>query len=145
MTSADVLAAILAARNNPANAAFFKTSASNYLGSPSLGLTTGQLQQVESTGTVNVLAGGVLYNVQPSTGSQPFTYTPVSTSPQTAPVVTNTPTPTATTVPSNTGSTSTGRNISSTLSQGLSQIQNYIGPVGIAIAIGLGLILVLKK
>ncbi|MDE1871789.1 MAG: hypothetical protein KGI06_06145 [Candidatus Micrarchaeota archaeon] len=145
MTSADVLNAILAARSNPANASFFASNPSNYLGGMKNALTTGQLQAVTATGTVNVLAGGIAYHVTPGTGSQPFNYTPVGYDPNYYANLPSPPTPTNTLVPSNTSSPGTGRNLTSSISDGLNQVKGILGPVGILIGIGLFAFVVLKK
>ena len=146
MTTADVLNAILAARTNPANASFFASNASNYLGGMANPLTTGQLQAVAATGTVNVLAGGIAYHVTPGTGSTPFNYTPIGYDPSYYANKPNpTPTPTNTLVPSNTSNPGSGRNLTSSISDGLNQVKDILGPTGILIGIGLFAFLVLKK
>lgn len=148
MTSADVLAAILAVRNNPANAAYFATAPSNYLGGMKNALTTGQLQQVVGTGTVNVLAGGNLYHVTPGTGANPFNYTLISNNPGPVPspsVSFVTPTPTQTTIPNNTSNPTSGRSLGDSLKSGLEQAKTFLGPTGIIIGFGLLAFLVLKK
>ena len=148
-SNADLTAAIIAARSNPANAAFFAHTPSNYLGSSAIGLNTGQLQAIAATGTVNVLSGGVAYHVTPGTGSTAFNYTPVGYDPNYYISKANTPTPTNTLVPSNTANPTTGRTVGDVVSGGFSQIKSFFsGPTGgiaLAAIAGLGLLLVLKK
>ena len=147
MTNNDLFSQILAVRENPANAKFFSQTASNYLGGANLGFTTGQLQALAATGTVNVLTNGVTYHVTPGgSGGQPFTYTPVAVS---TPTSSNTPTPTNTILSSNTSNPTTGRNVTDVLNGGFTQLKSFFsgpsGPIALAAIAGIGLILVLKK
>ena len=62
------------------------------------------------------------------------------------PQASGTPTPGSnSTVPSNTTNPGTGRSLTSSLSDGLNQLKNILGPTGILIGIGLFAFVVLKK
>ena len=142
----DLFSQILAVRENPANAAYFSKTASNYLGGANLGFNTGQLQALAATGTVNILTGGVAYHLTPGgSGGQAFTYTPVGYDPNYYVQKAATQTPTNTLVPSNTSNPISGRSLTDTLTQGLSSVKSYIGPTGLLIGIGLAIFLVVKK
>ena len=146
MTNTDLFNAMLAVRQNPANASYFSKNASNYIGGSNFGFSTGQLQALASTGTVNILTGGVAYHVTPGgSGGQPFTYTQVGYDPNYYVQQAAKQTPTNTLVPSNISNPGTGRSLTDTLTQGLASVKNYIGPTGLLIGIGLAIFLVVKK
>ena len=66
--------------------------------------------------------------------------------PTAGPIASGTPTPgNNSQIPTGTQSTASGRTLGNTLTSGLSQVQSFLGPVGLLALVGLGIFLVVKK